>query len=156
MPPSEHSDTATTLPVPRRAMRLPPSACFTVASTAAAFLKGLFGGIAPRRHPWQPHTVIFIRGWAGMPAVVDRVLNGWRILACGPPTERLLGLGPFLLLSTTTAVAHVVVLSLTAGVNGASLVIWSWGPSLVVALWWAAQAHPRFGVMSRGHACATW
>jgi len=94
----------------------------------------VFGGIEPRRHPWQLVTAAFEHGGPGFHGSVHLALNAFLILECGRPAERLLGHARFLALCALSLLANAVTLSLTEGVNGSSLVIWSWGPVLFVAV----------------------
>jgi membrane associated rhomboid family serine protease len=66
-------------------------------------------------------------------------LNVVLILACGQPCEQLLGSRRFLALGLLSLAANALAVRLTEGVNGASLVIWSWGPPLFLALAWARR-----------------
>lgn len=109
----------------------------TVPTLVHPGLYDVLGGIEPRRYPWQPFTAIFEHGWPGFHGSIHLALNAFLMLECGRPCERLLGWRRFLLLSCASAVANAVAVSLTEGVNGSSLVIWSWGPSLYLALRWA-------------------
>lgn len=93
-------------------------------------LYNLFGGVKPWYYWWQPFTAAFEHGWPGMPGSIHLALNIILILACGRPCERLLGHTRFLLLSLFALVTNAFVLTFTEGVNGSSLVIWSWGPPL--------------------------
>lgn len=97
----------------------------------------VFGGIQPRQNWWQPFTAAFVHGWPGFPGWIHLALNALLILECGRACERLLGGRRFLVLGTLSLGANALVLSLTEGTNGSSLVIWSWGPALFVALRWA-------------------
>jgi len=110
----------------------------TVPSMVFPSLYGVFGGIGPGGEPavhfWQPFTAVFEHGWPGFPAPIHLALNAFLILECGRPTERLLGSGRFLVLCVASAGANAVAQLLTEGVNGSSLVIWSWGPPLALAL----------------------
>lgn len=106
----------------------------TVPSILFPSLDDVFGGIGPRRYPWQVFTAVFEHGWPGFPAVVHLGLNAFLILECGRPCERLLGSGRFLVLCLASAAANAAAQVLSEGVNGSSLVIWSWGPPLLLAL----------------------
>jgi len=99
----------------------------------------VFGGIEPRRHPWQLFTAVLEHGWPGFPGAIHLVLNAFLILECGRPAERLLGHTRFLLLGVLSLLANAGAQLFTGGVNGSSLVIWSWGPSLFLALRWAKR-----------------
>jgi membrane associated rhomboid family serine protease len=115
-------------------------------------LYDVFGGIEPRLHPWQLFTAAFEHGWPGFHGSVHLALNVFLILECGRPAERLLGHGRFLLLGALSLLANAAAQAFTEGVNGSSLVIWSWGPPLFLALAWAkgldpgvARAVPAYG-----------
>ncbi len=114
----------------------------TLAVLLRPSLHDLLGGIAPRRHAWQPFTAVFMHGWPGVPGPLHLGLNAILILAAGIPTERLLGSGRFLALCLAAAAASAAAVHLTEGVNGSSLVIWSWGPSLYLALRASRAADP--------------
>jgi len=111
----------------------------TVASLLFPSLERLLGGIGERRHLWQPFTAVLEHGWPGFPALLHLALNAFLILECGRPCERLLGSGRFLVLCLASAAANAALQVLTEGVNGSSLVIWAWGPPLLVALLWARR-----------------
>lgn len=115
--------------------------CFLVTVPSLFFpqLYEILGGIEPRRHWWQVFTAAFQHGWPGFHGSIHLALNAFLILECGRPCERLLGSGRFLALSLFSLMANAVVLSLTEGANGSSMVIWSWGPPLLVALLWARR-----------------
>lgn len=115
---------------------------FTVPVTLAPRLYDLFGGIAPREHPWQPFTAAFVHGWPGLHGSIHIALNSFLILECGRPCERMLGGPRFLLLSVLALIANAAVVSATEGANGSSLVIWAWGPPLYVALRRGANRDP--------------
>lgn len=106
----------------------------TVPSILFPSLADVFGGIGPRRYPWQVFTAVFEHGWPGFPAAVHLGLNAFLILECGRPCERLLGSGRFLVLGLASVAANAGTQVLTEGVNGSSLVIWAWGPPLLFAL----------------------
>lgn len=91
-------------------------------------------GIGPGRRWWQPLTGIFVHGWPGFPWVLHLALNTVLVVECGWPCERLLGTPRFVVLSAAAMVTGAVASALSDGVNGSSLVIWAWGPSLFVAL----------------------
>lgn len=91
-------------------------------------------GIAPREHPWQPLTAVFVHGWPGVPAALHLALNAMLILTVGAACERLLGRGRFAALCAASLAANAFAIVLTEGVDGSSLVIWSWGPPLALAL----------------------
>lgn len=114
----------------------------TIASLVEPRLYGVFGGLEPRTHAWQPLTAPLEHGWPGFSGAIHLGLNAFLILECGPPCERLLGHGRFALLAGASWLVNAAVVSLTDGVNGASLVIWSFGPPLLVALR-AARARDR-------------
>jgi membrane associated rhomboid family serine protease len=118
--------------------------CLLVTLPTLAFprLYDVFGGIEPRRYPWQVFTAAFEHGWPGFHGAIHLALNTFLILECGRPCERLLGSRAFLTLCLLSLLANAAVLSLTEGVNGSSLVIWSWGPPLFVALRWARRSDP--------------
>jgi membrane associated rhomboid family serine protease len=105
-------------------------------------LYDVFGGIEPRRHPWQLFTSVFEHGWPGFHGAVHLALNLFLILECGRPCERLLGSGRFFALCVSSMLANALAQTMTEGVNGSSLVIWSWGPSLFLALRWARRRDP--------------
>jgi membrane associated rhomboid family serine protease len=92
-------------------------------------------GIAPRANWWQVFTAVFVHGWPGFPGVLHLALNAVLIVECGWPCERLLGTARFVVLSAVAILAGAVVMAVSEGVNGSSIVIWAWGPSLFVALW---------------------
>jgi membrane associated rhomboid family serine protease len=112
---------------------------FTIPALVHPALYDVFGGIEPRRHWWQPFTAALMHGWPGFHGSVHLALNVFLILECGRPCERLLGHGRFLALGLLSLAANALVLTFTEGVNGSSLVIWSWGPPLFVALMWAKR-----------------
>lgn len=114
----------------------------TLAVTFIPRLYELVGGEAPRHHAWQPITAVFVHGWRGFPGVVHLALNAFLMLECGRPCERLLGSPRFLALSLASLAVNAVVLAGTDGTNGSSLVIWAWGPPLLVALAWAGRENP--------------
>ena len=91
-------------------------------------------GIEPREHAWQSLTAAFVHGWPGFPSWLHLGLNAFLILNAGILCERLLGTWRFLLLSVFSLLANALAIHLTDGVNGSSVVIWSWGPSLFLAL----------------------
>lgn len=91
-------------------------------------------GIEPRTHWWQPITAALVHGWPAFPSWLHLGLNAFLILNAGVICERLLGSGRFLLLSLVSLLANALAIHLTEGVNGSSVVIWSWGPVLFVAL----------------------
>lgn len=105
-------------------------------------LYDIFGGIRPRQHWWQPFTATFEHGWPGLHGSIHLALNTFMIFECGRPCERLLGSGRFLLLSLASLAANALAVSLTEGANGSSMVIWSWGPPLFVAMTWAKRQGP--------------
>lgn len=111
----------------------------TVPSLAYPSLYGIFGGIEPRAYPWQLFTAVLEHGWPGFPGAVHLLLNTFLVLECGRPCERLLGSARFLGLCLASASANAVAQLYTGGANGSSLVIWSWGPPLFVALLWARR-----------------
>lgn len=111
-------------------------------------LYDLFGGIESRAHPWQLFTAVFEHGWPGFHGGVHLALNVFLILECGRPCERLLGHARFLALSLLSMGANAVLQTVSGGVNGSSLVIWSWGPPLYLALRWARQQDPRAAASS--------
>ena len=115
--------------------------CFavTVPTLIDPGLYDVFGGIEPRRYPWQLFTAVLEHGFPGFPGIVHLGLNTVLILAAGPPCERLLGSGRFLLLCLTAAAANAGLQLLGEGVNGSSLVIWSWGPPLAWGLYQAGK-----------------
>ncbi len=102
-------------------------------------LYGELGGIEPRRHWWQLFTAVFEHGWPGFHGSIHLALNVFLILECGRPCERLLGSGRFLALGLLSMAANALAQTFTEGVNGSSLVIWSWGPPLFVAMAWAKR-----------------
>lgn len=102
----------------------------------------MFGGIEPRRYPWQLFTAAFEHGWPGFHGSIHLALNAFLILECGRPCERLLGSARFLTLCLLSLGANAVAQQLVGGVNGSSLLIWAWGPPLFVALRSARQASP--------------
>jgi membrane associated rhomboid family serine protease len=106
-------------------------------------LYSVFGGIEPRQHAWQILTAAFEHGWPGFHGSIHLALNTFLIIECGRPCERLLGSARFLALCLLSLAANAFVMTLTGGVNGSSLVIWSWGPPLFVALMWAKQQKAR-------------
>lgn len=106
-------------------------------------LYGVLGGIEPRRGWWQLFTAAFEHGWPGFHGSVHLGLNVFLILECGRPCERTLGSGRFLVLGLLALGANALTQMFTAGVNGSSLVIWSWGPPLFVALLWARRRDPN-------------
>ncbi len=114
--------------------------------SVAALLNGdverLFRGTSPRWHAWQPFTAAFVHGWGGASGWVHLPLNVLLILRAGPYTERLLGSSRFLLLIVLSIVVNALVIASTAGVNGASIVIWAWGPPLAWALHVARRKEP--------------
>jgi membrane associated rhomboid family serine protease len=81
-------------------------------------------------------------GGPGFPGALHLALNAFLILECGRPAERLLGHARFLALGSLAILANAVAQVYTGGVNGSSLVIWSWGPVLFLALRWARKADP--------------
>jgi len=103
----------------------------------------VFGGIEPRRHGWQLFTAAFEHGWPGFHGSIHLALNVFLILECGRPCERLLGSGRYLVLGLLSLAANAVAQTLTESVNGSSLVIWSWGPALFLALVWAKRQDPE-------------
>lgn len=119
--------------------------CLLVTLPSLAFpqLYDILGGIAPRRHWWQPLTAAFEHGWPGFPGSIHLALNLFLILECGRPCERLLGSGRFLLLGVAALAASAGAQTLTEGVNGSSVVIWAWGPPLAAALVWARRRDPE-------------
>lgn len=102
-------------------------------------VEGALGGLEAPRSFWQALPSVLLHGLPGLPGLVHLGLNSALILECGRPCERLLGSGRFLLLSVASAVVNGGLQTLTGGVNGSSQVIWSWGPALFVALWWARR-----------------
>lgn len=121
------------LPVVTRTYLL---ACAAVELTAfvAPALHARLEGVGPDREPWQYFTAVFVHGWPGVPSLIHFGLNAVLICACGAPCERLLGSARFLLISIASAGGNVLLQSVTEGINGASMVIWSWGPPLCMAL----------------------
>ncbi|HSR50875.1 MAG TPA: rhomboid family intramembrane serine protease [Acidobacteriota bacterium] len=102
----------------------------------------IFGGVEPRRHCWQVFTAAFEHGWPGFHGSIHLALNTFLILECGRPCERLLGSRRFLVLGLLSLAANALVLALTEGANGSSMVIWSWGPPLFAALLWSRRQDP--------------
>jgi membrane associated rhomboid family serine protease len=115
------------------------SICFLVTVPTLFYppLYEVFGGLEPRRHWWQLFTAAFEHGWPDFHGAVHLALNTFLILECGRPCERLLGRGLFLFISVLSLCANAVTQIVWEGVNGSSLVIWSWGPPLLAALRWA-------------------
>lgn len=105
-------------------------------------LYGILGGLEPRRYPWQLFTAVFEHGWPGVHGSIHLALNAFLILECGRPCERLLGWRRFVALGVLSTSSNAVAQLLTEGINGSSLVIWSWGPALFVALRWARRRDP--------------
>jgi membrane associated rhomboid family serine protease len=99
-------------------------------------------GLAPRRHAWQPFTAAFVHGWPGFSGWLHLPLNALLIVRAGPYTEKLLGSGRFAVLCAAALAANALAVHLTPGGNGASLVIWAWGPPLAWALRVARDADP--------------
>lgn len=106
-------------------------------------LYAVFGGVEPRRYPWQLFTAAFEHGWPGFHGSIHLALNAFLILECGRPCERLLGSPRFLALCLLSLGANAVAQLLVGGVNGSSLLIWAWGPPLFVALRAARRASPE-------------
>lgn len=102
-------------------------------------LYGVFGGIAPRSHGWQIFTAAFEHGWPGFHGSIHLALDTFLILEAGPPCERLLGRARFLGLCLAALAVSALVQTLTGGVNGSSLIIWSWGPPLFFAWRWGRR-----------------
>lgn len=113
-----------------------------VARTLAPGLEGVLGGLAPRTGFWQPFTASLMHGWPGVPALPHWGLNAVLMVAAGRPAERLLGSGRMALLALSAAAANAVAVALTEGVNGSSLILWSFGPPLAVALAEARRLDP--------------
>lgn len=114
----------------------------TISGLLVPRIEALFGGVGEINHVWQPFTSVLMHGWPGFPALVHLGLNAILILECGRPCERLVGSGRFLLLSVASMIANAGLQFATGGVNGSSLVIWSWGPPLFVALVRRDEAGP--------------
>jgi len=121
----------------------------TVGSLLFPSLGSLLGGIGERRHVWQPFTAVLEHGWPGFPALLHLALNAFLILECGRPCERLLGSGRFLALCLASTAVNAALQVLTEGVNGSSLVIWAWGPPLLLALLWARRRGSSGGGAAR-------
>jgi membrane associated rhomboid family serine protease len=118
--------------------------CLAVTIPTLVFpdLYDVLGGLEPRRYPWQLFTAVFEHGWPGFHGSIHLALNVFLILECGRPCERLLGWRRFLALGVLSMLCNALAQLLTEGVNGSSLVIWSWGPPLFVALRWARRRDP--------------
>lgn len=114
----------------------------TLATILDPELYRVFGGVAPRRHWWQPFTAVFEHGWPHFHGSIHLALNLFLILEAGRPCERLLGSARFLLLTLLATAANAITISLTQGVNGSSLVIWAWGPPLFLAMRHAKLRNP--------------
>lgn len=111
-------------------------------SYVAPDLHGHLGGVGSDRSIAQQASAVLVHGWPGVPSLPHFLLNAVLIVACGMPCERLLGSGRFLVLCFSSVAANVALQRLTDGVNGASLVIWSWGPPLFLALVVARRSRP--------------
>lgn len=103
----------------------------------------LLGGLEPRRHAWQPFTAVLVHGWPGFPGVIHLGLNTILMLWCGRPCERLLGAERFATLVLLSVAANGAAQLLLGGVNGSSLVIWAWGPPVLVAMLRARHVDPQ-------------
>jgi membrane associated rhomboid family serine protease len=108
-----------------------------VVSVPTLFLPRLydvFGGVGRLRHSWQAATSIFEHGWAGVPLVPHLLGNLALLFILGPTAERLLGSARFLAVCSLAGVLYAATRSLTGfDGNGASVVIWSWGPVVWLA-----------------------
>jgi membrane associated rhomboid family serine protease len=133
-----HDPDAATRPIVTYAF-LAACVLVTVSTLLRPELYGVFGGIEPRAHGWQPFTAALEHGWPGFHGAIHLALNAVLILECGRPCERVLGNGRFFALSLLSLAANAWVVARSDGVNGSSLVIWSWGPVLFVALAWARR-----------------
>lgn len=118
------------------------SLAITIPTLIQPELYDVFGGLEPRRYPWQIFTAVFEHGWPGFHGSIHLALNAFLILECGRPCERLLGWRPFLTLSVAAAAANAGTQLLTEAVNGSSLGIWAWGPPLYLALRRVARRNP--------------
>jgi membrane associated rhomboid family serine protease len=94
----------------------------------------LLGGLDEWLYPWQPLSAVFVHGWGDVTASVHLLFNLILLLAAGPPVERLLGSLRFagLCLAAIAAFAVVHWVLLVDG-QGLSPVIWTTGPTLVMA-----------------------
>lgn len=94
-------------------------------------LADIVGGVGAVRFPWQPWTAVFLHGWPGMPLLLHLAGNLVLLALVGPPVERMLGPGRFLLV-TLAAIGAAGVVRLLSGVefNGASAFIWAYAPLL--------------------------
>jgi membrane associated rhomboid family serine protease len=119
-------------------------ACYlvTVPSLIYPRLYAIFGGIEPRAHAWQLFTAVFEHGWPGFPGALHLLLNTVLILECGVACERLLGTRRFVALSVAAAIANAGTQLAAEGANGSSLVIWAWGPPLMLAMIEARRLDP--------------
>lgn len=126
--------------------------CLAVTLPSLVFpsLYDLFGGVEPRRHPWQLVTAVFEHGWPGFPGIVHLGLNLFLIVEVGRPCERLLGSLRFLALGLAAVAAGAAAQLAAGGVNGSSLVIWAWGPPLAAALLHARRLGGTAGTPAHG------
>ena len=120
----------------------------TVPSLLVTGLYDVFGSAGEREHAWQVLTSVFEHGFPGFPGYLHLAVTVFFILECGRPCERLLGTPRFALLSFAALGANALAQFMTRGVNGtegvqgASLVILAWGPTLFIALLHARRSSP--------------
>lgn len=112
----------------------------TLPSILYPSLYAILGGFVPRNYPWQVFTSIFEHGMPGIPAFVHLAFSAFLVLEIGVACERLLGRWRFLALTALAICANAALQYYVGLVNGASLVIWAWGPPLLVAVIHARRA----------------
>ncbi len=113
-------------------------------------------GTLPRLSFWQPFTAAFVHGWPGTPVWMHLALSVLLVMRAGPYCERLLGHGRFALLCVGAMAVNGIVMQFGGGVNGASIVVWAWGPSLWLALKVARETDPEAAAGSAMYQDVRW
>ncbi len=112
-------------------------------------LYSVFGGPPQQHHPWLLFTAAFQHGYAGIPPLVHLLVSLGFLFLLGPILERVLGTWRYGLLILTAIVVYSLALYLsTLQANGATGVIWAFGPPLFVVM---REARHLYGTSVRNN-----
>lgn len=107
-------------------------------------LRSIFGGLREQEHTWLLFTAAFQHGFPPVPALVHLIVMLILLSLLGPRLERILGHWRFGLLILVSIIVYALAIDLSPfEANGASGVLWAFGPPIFIALRETRQIYGR-------------